>query len=183
MSGARLVQTDTGTEPASDGWFVVNVADARWYRNDQFGAGTGFESDAARFPEIGVRIRVLQPGQSNCYYHRENAQENFLVLDGECLLLVDGEERHLRTWDFVHCPPDVDHVFVGAGSTPCALLMLGARKDDEQIVYPVSDLALEHHAGVTTETTSPDTAYADVPPWSYGRPTGWSSLPWARDRA
>jgi uncharacterized cupin superfamily protein len=96
-------------------------------------------------------------------YHRENEQEDFLVLAGECLLLVEGQERHLHQWDFVHCPPWTEHVLVGAGDGPCAVLALGARTGGD-IVYPVSELALRHGAGVERETPNPQEAYADVEP-------------------
>jgi uncharacterized cupin superfamily protein len=112
-----------------------------------------------RFKEIGVNISVLDPGQPLCMYHRENAQEDFLVLFGECLLLVEGEERPLKAWDFVHCPPWTNHVFVGAGDGPCAILALGSRANEE-IVYPVEQVALKHGAGVEEETPDPKQAYS-----------------------
>lgn len=147
--------------PQGPGWFVVNVADARW-RTGHFGAYTTFEGEE-RFEQIGVNVGVLEPGQPACYYHREDEQEDFLVLAGEALLLVEGEERPLRRWDFVHCPPWTDHVFVGAGDGPCAILALGGRTDGG-VVYPVSELALRHGAGVERETTVPAEAYAALPP-------------------
>jgi len=159
---ARLEQAGEGVEPASEGWFVLNAADARW-KDGTFGAYTRFEGAAARFAQVGVNIGVLQPGQASCMYHRENEQEDFLVLAGECLLLVEGQERHLRQWDFVHCPPWTEHVLVGAGDGPCAVLALGARTGGD-IVYPVSELALRHRAGVERETPNPQEAYADVEP-------------------
>ena len=96
-------------------------------------------------------------------YHSENDQEDFLVLAGECLLLIEGEERKLRAWDFVHCPAWTEHVFVGAGDGPCTLLAVGTRLSRE-VVYPVSELAQRHRAGVERETRDPGEAYADVPP-------------------
>jgi uncharacterized cupin superfamily protein len=143
MAEAKLVETEGGLEPADDGWFVVNVRDACWWRNEVFGAAVGFEGETenTEFPQVGFNIRVLQPGQPACLYHGENAQEAFLVLQGECLLLVEGEERPLRTWDFVHLPAWTEHVCVGAGDGPSAVLMIGARTADEALRYPVSDLA------------------------------------------
>jgi uncharacterized cupin superfamily protein len=108
-------ETAGGLEPAGDGWFVVNASETCWWKSDAFGASCPFESDEHRFHQLGINLHVLEPGKPNCMYHGEDAQENFLVLHGECLLLIDGQERPLRTWDFVHCPPWVDHVFVGAG--------------------------------------------------------------------
>src|ERR687888_2437915 len=159
VEAARLEQLDTGLAPVTDGWFVVNVPDAAWVTSEAFGAACIFESDDVSFPHVGYTICVLQPGQANGMYHREAAQEDFLVLSGECLLLVEGEERRLKAWGFVHCPPWTDHVFVGAGGGPCAILAVGARSQQD-IVYPVSDVARRHSASVEKETPDPTEAYA-----------------------
>jgi len=126
---ARLEDTGGGLAPATDGWFVVNVRDAAWVSNDVLGACCIFEGDDVSFSELGFTLAVLQSGQSGGLYHRESNQEDFLVLAGECLLLVEGEERPLRAWDFVHCPPDTEHIFVGAGDGPCLIFMTGGRHD------------------------------------------------------
>ena len=164
---------------ADAGWFVVNVRDTAWERHDTFGAGCGFQTPGASFEQLGINISVLQPGEPLCLYHRESNQEDFLVLLGECRLLVDGEERSLRAWDFFHCPPHVDHVFVGAGDGPCAILAVGARSAEEEIVYPVSELAARYGASVEVETPSPKEAYARYGQSVEGRPDCWDSLPWA----
>lgn len=143
-------------------WFVVNVADAPALRHEIGGAYVRFESPEARFAQVGVNIHVLQPGEPAGKYHREDAQEDFLVLSGECLVIIDNEERRLRTWDFVHCPPGTDHVFIGAGDGPCAILMIGTR-GDYGIHYPVNERAAAHEASVTAPTDSPAEAYADWP--------------------
>jgi uncharacterized cupin superfamily protein len=156
---APLRRTHSGLVPEGPGWFVVNARDAVWCAGE-FGAFTRFEGDS-RFPLVGVNIGVLEPGQAACYYHAENEQENFLVLYGECLLLIEGQERPLRAWDFVHSPPWTEHVFIGAGQGPCAILALGTRLSDE-VVYPESELARRHRAGVLRETRDPDQAYANV---------------------
>jgi uncharacterized cupin superfamily protein len=160
MNEARLEQSESGgLIPQGEGWFVVNTREARWWHHDALGSACVFEGDA-RFPDFGINIQVLQPGQPNCMYHGENAQEDFLVLGGECLLLIQGEERRLGQWDFVHCPAWTEHVFVGAGDGPCAILMVGARPAEEQLRYPVEEVALKHGAGVEKETSSGDEAYA-----------------------
>jgi uncharacterized cupin superfamily protein len=156
---AALTRTENGLVPEGDGWFVVNARDAPWWHHDTFGSAVTFEGEA-RFPDFGINIQVLQPGEPNCMYHGENAQEDFLVLAGECLLLVEGEERPLKQWDFVHCPPWTQHVFVGAGDGPCAILMVGARPEPEELLYPVSEVARKHGAGVEQEATSGQEAYA-----------------------
>jgi uncharacterized cupin superfamily protein len=153
-------------------WFVVNARDARW-RANELGAFCTFEENGL-FPDLGINLELLEPGQPNGMYHREGSQEDFLVLAGECLLLIEGEERRLRQWDFVHCPPETDHIFVGAGSGPCLLLATGKRPSGG-VVYPVSELAQKHGAGVERETTSPAEAYASYSP---DADTSCPRLPW-----
>ena len=162
---AELVKTESGLEAQGPGWFVVNARDAAWWSHrGVFGHGCPFGSrDSDLFPQLGITLRVLQPGEANCRYHAESMQEDFLVLQGECLALIEDEERPLKAWDLVHCPGGTEHVFVGAGDGPCVILMVGARGPDGDIVYPVSELALEHKAGVETEAHDPADAYADLP--------------------
>jgi uncharacterized cupin superfamily protein len=178
---ARFEDVGSGVAPVSDGWFVVNTRDAAWLTNDDFGARCVFEGGmpvirkrpelpAHRFSQLGITLQVLQPGQPSGLYHAETAQENFLVLAGVCLLLVEGEERPLRTWDFVHCPPGTAHAFVGVGDSPCLIFMTGARGPEREILYPSSDLARRHGAGVETETRSAADAYAAHPHWQPERP-------------
>jgi len=151
---------------------VLNARDARWL-DGHFGAYTRFESDQARFTKLGFNLAVLEPGQPACWYHGEDEQEDFLVLAGECLLLIEGQERGLKAWDFVHCPPWTEHVFIGAGDGPCALLAVGTRSS-EGVVYPISELALRHKAGVERESRSGKEAYADIPPdQPVGYRAGW----------
>src|SRR6266566_8761842 len=176
---ARLEAVESGLAPVSDGWFVVNVRDAAWLTNDAFGGRCVFEgAKPVKFGDLGITLAVLEPGKPSGMYHAESNQEDFLVLAGECLLLVEDEERPLRAWDFVHCPPGTGHVFVGAGDGPCVLFMTGARTPEKRIVYPRSELALSHDAGVETETDSPSEAYASRPHWQLGRPESWNRLPW-----
>ena len=153
-----------GKAPAGDGWFVVNARDSRWVHHDELGSAVVFESHDHRFPHYGVNIQVLQPGQPNCMYHGEEAQEDFLVLWGECLVLIEDEERRLRQWDFVHCPSWTEHVFVGASDGPCGILMIGARNTGDGLIYPVNELARSHDAGVEVETPDGDVAYARFSP-------------------
>jgi uncharacterized cupin superfamily protein len=154
---AILRSTEHGLVAEGDGWFVVNAREARW-REDAFAPYCTFEGDE-RFAGLGINVSVLEPGRPNGMYHREGSQEDFLILAGECLLLVEGEERRLRAWDFVHCPPGTDHIFVGG---PCVLLATG-RRPSGGVTYPVSELAQRHDAGVENETSNPDEAYAGFP--------------------
>jgi uncharacterized cupin superfamily protein len=181
---APLEDADSGLAPAGDGWFVVNVRDARWETAESSerkppGSACRFESKAFPFSQLGVKIRVLEPGQPNGFYHSENQQEDFLVLSGECRLLVEDEERPLHAWDFAHCPRGTHHIFVGAGDGPCVLLMVGARLAEEELHYPVSELAVRHGAGVTEETTDFADVYPQFEPLRPGRPSYWDQLPWA----
>jgi len=154
---APLRRTDAGLVPEGAGWFVVNAREARWSEG-AFGAFTRFEGET-RFPDLGINLSILAPGQVSCMYHGEDEQEDFLVLAGELLLLVEGEERRLGPWDFVHCPRWTEHVFVGVGDEPCLVLAVGTRTGGD-VVYPVADVAIRHGAGVERETTSADEAYA-----------------------
>jgi uncharacterized cupin superfamily protein len=146
--------------PAGEGWFIVNARDAVWV-DGVFGAYTRLEGEH-RFPHLGFNIAVLNPGQPACYYHSEADQEDFLVISGECLVLIEGQERTLKAWDFIHCPPWTEHVFVGAGEGPCTILAVGARMGGG-VSYPVSELALRYGAGVQQEVQEPGKAYAGLP--------------------
>jgi uncharacterized cupin superfamily protein len=157
---ARLESAEGGLVPSGAGWFVLNAREARWL-DGRFGAYTRFEGEP-RFGELGFNIGVLEPGQPACMYHGEDEQEDFLVLSGECLLLIEGTERRLKSWDFVHCPPWTEHVFVGAGEGPCAILAVGTRSGGD-VVYPASELAQRHRAGVERTTHDPGVAYAGTP--------------------
>jgi len=160
---AMLKTTDAGLELGSEGWFVLSLADARWLGHEQGGTFCPFDSDKARFADFGINVHLLEPGQPNAKYHSESAQEGFLVLAGECLLLIEEEERRLGAWDYVHCPAGTRHVLVGAGDGPCAILMVGARQPDATVHYPASELAIRHGAAAPHETDSQAEAYAD---WS-----------------
>lgn len=184
MTEARLEDLGSGLAPASEGWFVVNVRDARWATAESPerkppGSDCRFESREAPFPQLGMKIRVLEPGQPNGLYHSENQQEAFLVLFGECRLLVEGEERLLGPWDFFHCPPGTEHIFVGAGEGPCAIFMVGARLEHEELHYPVSELAARYGASVGEETTDFAEVYPRFEPSRPERPSYWDALPWA----
>ena len=179
MAEATLEDGGSGLAPTSDGWFVVNVRDTEWWTSETFGSGCGFESRQVRFPDLGINISVMQPGEPNCLYHSESQQEDFLVLFGECRLLVDSQERMLGPWGFVHCPAGVEHVFVGAGDGLCAVLMVGARSTEEKLLYPKSELAARYGASAEVETPDPDQAYAPFEHPQRGRPSYWDRLPWA----
>ena len=158
-------------------WSVQNVRDGEWWVNEKFGNRTMLVPDAS---QVGVRVHVHEPGKPSTLYHRESEQEGFLVIEGECLLIVEGEEVMLRAWDYFHCPPGTTHSFVGAGDGPCVVVTLGGRSEGGSILYARDELALDHEAGVEQETDSPREAYAPFPKWEPGRPEAWDSLPWNR---
>ena len=166
MPEAKLVASEEGgLGPADEGWFVLNAREARWSTGD-LGEYCAFESREARFPQLGINLNRLEPGESMTMYHREKAQEGFLVLSGECLLVVEGEERPLRQWDFVHCPVNMNHVIVGGGDEPCVVLAVGARQHQEGDGwggYTVDEAAVRHNASAERETKDPKEAYARFP--------------------
>ena len=163
---APLEDTAAGLVPKGDGWFVLNARDAPWRPSEGRGAYCDFEGEPG-FPQIGVHLVSLDPGEPMSMYHWEADQEDFLMLSGEALLIVEGEEQPLRQWDFVHCPARAAHVIVGAGAGPCLVLAVGARQDSvgpNWGGYSVDETALRHGAGVEEETTEPAVAYARFPP-------------------
>jgi uncharacterized cupin superfamily protein len=139
---------------------VMNIADAPALARPNRATMIDFEAVGDDWPDTGVNVQVMQPGQPNCKYHSEPVQEDFLVLHGECVAIINGDELPLRQWDFLHCPAGVEHVFVGAGDGPCAVLMIGSRRLDEAH-YPVNDVAAKYGASVETATDDVDEAYAD----------------------
>jgi uncharacterized cupin superfamily protein len=155
---AALVAGERGLVAQGEGWFVVNARESRWFGSEELGKYVHFEGDV-RFDQLGINITVVQPGQPSCMYHGENAQEDFLVLAGEALLLIEGEERPLMAWDFVHCPPWTAHVIVGAGTGPCVFLAVGARPQDNEVRYEAAEVARRHDAAVAEDTSSPAEAY------------------------
>jgi uncharacterized cupin superfamily protein len=163
---ASTQETPHGSVITSEGWYVLNLDEAFAEANPHSGAYFLLEGNDHRWRDFGANVHVLEPGQVSCRYHQETGQEGFLVLQGSCLLLVEEQERTLRQWDWFHCPGGTRHVFVGAGDSPCAILMIGARPQAEELHYPVSALAARHGASVAAPTDQPREAYADWPgPW------------------
>jgi len=142
-------------------WFVVNAREADW-EACALGRFCQFEPKDDRFPQLGFNLNVLAPGEPMTMYHREELQEDFLVLEGECLLVVEGEERPMRKWDLFHCPPGVAHAIVGAGGALSVVLAVGSRMGEGGVVYPADPVAQKHGAGVAVETASPKEAYAGL---------------------
>jgi uncharacterized cupin superfamily protein len=170
VTESELVLTEHGLVPKGDGWFVLNARQTQWWMRHGRGVlcefeGAGFEG-ATDFHQIGINLTVLGPGEPMAMYHWEADQEDFLVLAGEALLIVEGEERRLRRWDFVHCPPGTNHTIVGAGTAPCLVLAVGARDRStgpDWGAYTVDEAAHRHDACVERETSDPGEAYARFP--------------------
>jgi uncharacterized cupin superfamily protein len=150
---AEVREAEAGLAPQGDGWFIVNIADSQGLRAGPRGAGAMFEANIGDFPQFGINVRVLEPGQAASMYHREDRQEAFLVLDGECVVVIEDTERPVRKGDFIHLPAGTAHVIVGAGDGPSSVLMVGARTTDPGIAFPVSEVAARYGASVEEETS------------------------------
>jgi uncharacterized cupin superfamily protein len=172
VNEAPLRETETGLVPDGKGWLVLNVRGARWVdRGEGQGVSCSFETyegDEADFWKLGINLRRLAPGEPMAMYHFEIDEEDFLVLSGEALLIVEGEERRLRRWDLFHCPAGTNHVIIGAGDEPCLVLGVGTREnmggpDSGWGAYTVDETARRHGAGVEEETTDAEVAYSSYP--------------------
>jgi uncharacterized cupin superfamily protein len=164
VSEARLEETEHGLVATGEGWYVLNAREARWYHAEGRPAFCDLEGDQD-FAQLGINVQILQPGETMAMYHWEADQEGFLVLSGEALLIVEGEERRLRAWDFVHCPAETKHTIVGAGDGQCAVVAVGSRAHAGGPGwggYTVAEVALRHGAGVEKETNEPPEAYAHL---------------------
>jgi uncharacterized cupin superfamily protein len=158
--------------PEANGWYVVNMRDAVWKHAEGRGAVCvvldDFEGERRQL-QFGVNPFVLAPGEAMGLYHWEADQEDFLVVSGQAILIVEGQERHLRAWDFFHCPANTKHLIVGAGSSPCLVIAVGGREHDE-LGFPADEVAKRYGASVAADTADGDVAYANVPP---RRPTAY----------
>ncbi|HEY8859198.1 MAG TPA: cupin domain-containing protein [Gaiellales bacterium] len=165
MAEARLEQTEHGLVPQGEGWFVLNARDAPWIDRKGRGVYCEFEGEPG-FPQIGINLQALGPGEPMAMYHWEADDEDFLVLAGDAVLVCEGKERTLRAWDFVHCPAGAQHVIVGAGASGCWVLAVGARDRSTGAdwgAYTVDTVAQRLGAGVDRETADPSLAYAQYP--------------------
>ena len=172
MHEAKIEKTEHGYRPASDGWFILNLADAEWATHEGGGTWSMLEPAGAPWRTIGIGVHILWPGDAPGFYHAEDQQEGFLVLSGECIAIVEGEERRMRPGDYLHSPPGTAHITVGAGDGPCALVMVGTRSPDKRIEYLVEPAAARHGKSVAVATNSPREAYADRPPVT-SAPSPW----------
>jgi uncharacterized cupin superfamily protein len=126
-----------------------------------FTGRTEWEADTF-FPMLGVQLAVLEPGEPNSQYHWETEAEAFFVISGEALLIIEGQERPLRQWDFVHMPPKTEHVLVGAGDGPCVFLAMSSRENQQfgpYGEYPPNEVAAKYRASAKDS----DDAYVGWP--------------------
>ncbi len=161
---AKLEETEHGLVATGEGWYVMNARDTRWYYVEGRTAFCDVEGDQD-FPQLGINVQVLWPGDAMAMYHWEADQEGFLVVSGEAILIIEGEERPLRAWDFVHCPPDTKHTIVGAGGGPCVVVAVGGREHADSPDwggYTVDEVAQRHGVSVEKETSEAREAYAHV---------------------
>ena len=156
---AEIERTPEGEVPRGKGWYVLNAKRARWLHLGSFGGSDcHFEGDE-RFGEFGFHLGVVQPGEPISMYHSEDHQEGFLVLEGECVAIVEGEEVPLGAWDYFHCPADTPHTLVGAGDGPSLVIGVGGRVGDDRTRYLPDPVAARHGAAVDVETCDPRVAY------------------------
>jgi quercetin dioxygenase-like cupin family protein len=162
---AEIEETPAGRVARGEGWFVLNLGEMAW-RAVGFGTSCSFNAPTKdpNEPGIGVHVHVLMPGEANGYYHAEDAQEGFLVLSGECIAVVEGKERLMRQWDYLHSPPGTAHITVGAGTAPCAILMFGSPDSSRKVEWIANDVAAKHGASVARTTSDAREAYEDLPP-------------------
>jgi uncharacterized cupin superfamily protein len=176
MREARVVETEAGRRVEGEGWFVLNVAEAGWETTDRGGAWSLLEADDAPFGQFGIGVHVLPPGETPGFYHWESDQEGFLILSGEAIAVVEGQERRLKRWDYLHCPPGTRHITIGAeGDELCAVLMVGARTKGKLTRYPAEPAAAAHGASVVTDAENSREAYAQ---WEGPRAFRRVPAPW-----
>ena len=165
MQEAHIEKTPEGQVPVDGGWFILNLGELAWEAVPGFGVWRDFDGPGhdSNTPGIGVHVHVLQPGEAPGYYHAEEAQEGFIVLSGECIAVVEGQARRMRQWDYLHSPPGTEHITVGAGDEPCAILMFGSPDPSRRVEWLADETAARYGASVARTTSRASEAYGDVP--------------------
>jgi quercetin dioxygenase-like cupin family protein len=177
MREAEIVTIDKGKQAHGPGWFVMNLRDVAWQTTERGGTWSQLESQTAPFGQFGIGVHVLPPGESSGFYHWESDQEGFLVLAGECIAIVEGQERRMGAWDYLHCPPGTAHITIGAAGGPCALITVGSRSPHASIRYLVDEAAARHGMAVSAPTGDPRVAYRDRPPIVPAPGPAWPPAP------
>ena len=165
MLEAVIEETPAGRVARDDGWFILNIGEMAWKTIPGFGTWCSFDAPTKGEdePGIGVHVHVLKPGEANGYYHAEDAQEGFLVLSGECIAVVEGQERLMRQWDYLHSPPGTAHITVGVGTAPCAMLMFGSPDPSRKVTWIADEVAAKYEASVARTTGDAREAYEALP--------------------
>jgi uncharacterized cupin superfamily protein len=169
---AHIEKTPEGQVPVDGGWFILNLGEMAWETAPSFGVWCDFDGPEHQSgtPGIGVHVHVLQPGEAPGYYHAEDAQEGFIVLSGECIAIVEGQERRMRRWDYLHSPPGTEHITVATGDEPCAILMFGSPDPSRKVEWIANETAARYGASVVTTTGRHTEAYGDLPKSVRARP-------------
>ena len=154
------LRTEDGLAPQAPGWYVVNAREVRWVGQDGMWRGPWLEAESEPWQSLAFNVTVLDPGEPSGRYHGESNQEDFLVVSGECLLVVEGQERRLRRWDFFHCPPWTEHLLVGAGAGPAVVIAVSTRTPDQRVRYVANELAARYGGSPAHDTALPSEAYA-----------------------
>ena len=164
VAEATVEETEAGQVVRGEGWFILNLGEARWERDPDLGTWCNLGAHDAPFSQFGIGPHMLMPGQPNGRYHAEAAQEGFLVLSGECIAIVEGQERRMRQWDYLHSPPGTAHITIGAGDEPCAMLMFGSPDPSRKVSWIADELAAKHGVSVARTTSKDTEAYGeDIP--------------------
>jgi hypothetical protein len=163
VNEASSEETPYGRYITSDGWFVLNIADALAVRNDEKGGATyPLEPRESPFRDVGIRVpssrranRTRSTTPKACRKgfscSRASARSSWRRTNGRCGSGTTSTVQPVRA-----------SVIVGAGDGPCSILMLGARPDVE-VRYPVSEVAAKYDASAVKDTDDADEAYADWP--------------------
>jgi quercetin dioxygenase-like cupin family protein len=170
MHEAEIEETPEGRVPVGSGWFILNLGEMAWESVPGFGVWLDPPHADPSQPGIGVHVHVLQPGEANGLYHAEAAQEGFIVLSGECIAIVEGRERRMRQWDYLHSPPGTEHITIGAGDEPCAILMFGSPDPTRKVEWIANETAAKYGASPARTTRRDTEAYGDLPPEVRVRP-------------
>ena len=91
---------------------------------------------------IGATIYSLGPGQSNCPYHYEYPDEEWLVvLEGTLTVRTPDGDHEVAAGEAVCFPegPDGAHKLTNRTDSPVRLLMLSTKNNPGVAVYPDSD--------------------------------------------
>jgi uncharacterized cupin superfamily protein len=172
VNEARIERTPEGQVAVDGGWFILNLGEMAWETVPGFGVWCGFDGPESQTStrRVGVHIHVLKPGEANGYYHAEAEQEGFVVLSGECVAVVEGQERRMRRWDYLHSPAGTRHITIGAGEEPCAILMFGSPDPSRKVEWIADENAAKYGASVAYTTDRDTEAYGELPPTVRCRP-------------